>query len=69
MLKERNLAINALKENLSVAQNRMKKMADLKRRELKFAVGEEVYLKRRPYRQRSLARKNVKNLLRSIWTL
>lgn len=40
MLKERDLAINALKENLSVAQNRMMKMADLKRREMKFKVGE-----------------------------
>ena len=33
MLKERDLALDALKENLSVAQNRMKKMGDTKRRE------------------------------------
>ena len=44
LLKEIDLAINALKENLCVAYNQMKKMADLKRRELKFKVGEEVYL-------------------------
>lgn len=36
MLKERELTINALKENLSVAENRMNKMADLKRKEMKF---------------------------------
>ena len=51
MLKERDLAINALKENLCVAQNKMKKMADQKGRELKFKVGDEVYLKLRPCRQ------------------
>ncbi|KAA0040486.1 Retrotransposable element Tf2 [Cucumis melo var. makuwa] len=61
-LKARDLAINALKQNLFVAQNRMKKMANLKRKELKLRVGEEVYLKLRPYRQRSLARKRSKKL-------
>ena len=62
MLKERDLALNMLKENLNVAHNRMKKMADTKRRELKFKVGDEVYLKLRPYRQRSLARKRCEKL-------
>ena len=62
MLKERDLALIALKENLNVAQNRMKKMADSKRRELKFKVGDEVYLKLRPYRQHSLARKRSEKL-------
>ena len=62
MLKERDLALNALKENLSIAQNRMKKMADTKRRELKFKVGDEVYLKLKPYRQRSLACKRSEKL-------
>lgn len=38
MLKEKDLAINALKENLCLAQNKMKKMIDIKRRELKFKV-------------------------------
>ncbi|KAA0057186.1 Transposon Ty3-G Gag-Pol polyprotein [Cucumis melo var. makuwa] len=62
MLKERDLAISALKENLTIAQNRMKKFADSKRRELKFKVGDEVYLKLRPYRQRSLAKKRAEKL-------
>lgn len=50
-LKERYMIINALKENLVIAQNRMKKQADLRWRELNFQVGEEVYLKLRPYQQ------------------
>ena len=62
MLKERDLAINALKRNLCIAQNRMKKMADRNRRELKLKIGDEVYLKLRPYRQRSLARKKCEKL-------
>ena len=62
MLKERDLALNALEENLCIAQNRMKKMADRNRRELKFKIGDEVYLKLRPYRQRSLARKKCEKL-------
>lgn len=45
-----------------VAQNRMKKHADLHRRELEFQVGDEVFLKLRPYRQRSLARKHCEKL-------
>jgi len=40
----------------------MKKMADLKRRELKFKVGDEVFLKLRPYRQHSLAKKRSEKL-------
>ena len=37
-------------------------MADTKRRELKFKVEYEVYLKLRPYRQRSLAQKKSEKL-------
>ncbi|TYK23013.1 disease resistance protein [Cucumis melo var. makuwa] len=61
LLKERDLVISALKENLLIAQNRMKKQADLHRRELKFRV-DDVYLKLRPYRQRSLTRKRCEKL-------
>ena len=43
LLKARDLAINTLKENLCVAQNRMKKIADLKRRELKNLKWETRY--------------------------
>ena len=37
-------------------------MSDRKRKELKFKVGDEVYLKLRPYRQCSLARKKWEKL-------
>ena len=47
---------------MNIAQNWMKKMADTKRRELKFKVEYEVYLKLRPYRQRSLAQKKSEKL-------
>lgn len=40
----------------------MKRQVDLHRRELNFQVGDEVFLKLRPYRQRSLARKHCEKL-------
>ena len=54
--------INALNENLVKVQNRMKKQIDLHRRELKFEVGDEVYLMLRLYRQHFLARKRGEKL-------
>lgn len=42
--------IQQLKNNLVVAQNRMKKYADTKRVERSFQVGDPVYLKMAPYR-------------------
>lgn len=62
LLQERDLIINTLKENLVIAKNRMKKHADLHRRELKSQVSDEVFLKLRPYHQRSLARKRCEKL-------
>ena len=49
-LEERD-EILQLKYNLERAQHRMKKQADLKRRDYSFNVGDWVYLKLRPYRQ------------------
>lgn len=59
---DRDLALNTLREYLVIAHNRMKKQADSQRQELTFKVGDEVFLKLRPYRQRSLARKKYKKL-------
>lgn len=48
-LVERDLALLIIKEQLRLAQERMKKYADKKRRDLEFRVGDQVYLKLRPY--------------------
>lgn len=55
-LMERDRALLALKEQLKRAQDRMKQYAGRSRCEVQFEVGEEVFLKLRPYRQRSLAK-------------
>ncbi|KAL5555887.1 hypothetical protein UlMin_038123 [Ulmus minor] len=56
-LRLRNQCLDLLKENLEKSQNRMKQYADSHRRELQFQQGDQVWLKLRPYRLRSLARK------------
>lgn len=48
-----------LKNWLSEAQERMRRYADLKRREREFKVGEYVYLKLKPYKQPSLRKSKV----------
>ena len=42
--------MGALKEHLRIAQEKMKKYTDLKRREVEYQVGDMVFLKIRPYR-------------------
>lgn len=59
LLKERDLVISALKENLVVAHNQMKKKINLHGWEMKLKTGDEVYLK---LRQRYLARKRSEKL-------
>ncbi|XP_023644452.1 uncharacterized protein LOC111832374 [Capsella rubella] len=56
-LKERDAALALIKSHLHKAQHRMKKKADEHRREVEFAVGDMVFLKMRPYRRKSLARR------------
>ena len=56
-LQERNQVLEELKAQLERAQSRMKNQADKHRRDIEFAVGESVYLKLKPYRFKSLARK------------
>lgn len=62
LLIDQDMTINALKDNLVVVQNQMKKQADLHHREWNFQVGDKVHLKLRPYLQRSLTRKNCEKL-------
>ncbi|PNX92555.1 retrotransposon-related protein, partial [Trifolium pratense] len=56
-LSERDEALNQLKAHLLRAQQQMKKYADKKRREVKFNIGDWVFLKLRPHRQVSVARR------------
>lgn len=60
-IQERMHMMTALKDNLRIAQQRMKHYADKNMSERSFAVGDWVYLKLQPYRQVTMAvRKNVK---------
>ncbi|GKD54288.1 hypothetical protein Tco_1287675, partial [Tanacetum coccineum] len=51
---KRDALLAQLKINLGRAKARMKKYADKKRRELLFSIGDYVFVKLQPYRQRSV---------------
>ena len=59
---KRDDMLKILKDNLLRAQSRMKAQADSKRRELQFNVGDLVFLRIQPYRQRSLAKRRYEKL-------
>ncbi|CAH9099513.1 unnamed protein product [Cuscuta epithymum] len=54
---ERNEMIKELKQNLAMAQNRMKQQADKNRRDVQLEVGDRVFLKIQPYKMKSLAKR------------
>lgn len=59
---ERDAVLDDIKAQLLRAQHRMKKYADMHRREVEFHEGERVYLKLQPYRQQSLTRRKCEKL-------
>lgn len=54
--------IQLLKFHLLRAQNRMRQLANKKRSDRSFSVGDFVFLKLQPYKQHSVARRPVHNL-------
>jgi hypothetical protein len=55
LVEHRELHLKSLKQHLAAAQNRMKTMADRKRSNLQFQVGDMVLLKLQLYTQSSVA--------------
>lgn len=53
-LMTRDELLQQLKINLASSVNRMKQMADLKRRDISFDIGKQVLLKLHPYRQQTV---------------
>ena len=62
LLVECNAMLVDIKQHLIHAQQLMKKNSDKHRRDVDFKVGDMVYLKLRPYRQQSLARRVCQKL-------
>ena len=62
MLQDRDAVLDDLQVNLVRAQQRMKYFADKNRTEVEFQVGDEVFLKLQPYRQKSLAKRPFEKL-------
>lgn len=61
-LVQRDELLRDLKTHLQTAINRMKQVADAKRRDVTFAVGDWVFLRLQPYRQHSIFRKTSQKL-------
>ena len=55
VIKNRELHLQSINQNLARAQNRMKLMADRKRTDCHFSVGDQVLLKLQPYTQSTVA--------------
>ncbi|XP_054791233.1 uncharacterized protein LOC129296671 [Prosopis cineraria] len=53
----RNQIISLLRDNLAKAQSKMKEQANKHRRDVQFNVGDFVYVKLRPYRLKTLAKR------------
>ena len=61
-LQERDVVLESLKQNLLRAQEIMKAQADKERRDVVLNVGDMVYLKLQPYRQKTVARRFCQKL-------
>ena len=68
-LQERDATLTLLREHLHRAQQTIKDRADKSRRDIAFAVGDLVFVKLRPYKQRSLARRMNEKLCARFYGL
>ncbi|GJX11480.1 retrotransposon gag domain, retroviral aspartyl protease [Tanacetum coccineum] len=59
---DRDDMLKLIRHNLHKAQDRMRQQANSKRRDISFEVGDYVFLKIQPYRQRSLAKRRYEKL-------
>lgn len=62
MLEDRDAILDDLRMNLLRAQQKMQLQANKHRRDVEYRVGDMVFLKLRPYRQQSLARRKYEKL-------
>jgi hypothetical protein len=62
-LTTREAILHTLKENLVMAQNRMKQQADQGHSECQFAEGDQVFLRLQPYKQTSLKAEHCQKLV------
>ena len=62
-IKHQQQVLQLLKDNLVLAQNRMKQQADQHRSERSFDVGDWVFLRLQPYKQMSLKQAKKDNKL------
>ncbi|KAH9752935.1 hypothetical protein KPL71_014903 [Citrus sinensis] len=63
LMEDRDAILDDLRMQLLRAQQRMKLQADQKRHHVEFNAGDLVFLKLRPYRQRSLAQRKFEKLV------
>ena len=61
--------LRTLKENLVMAQNRMKQQADQGRSECQFVEGDQVFLRLQPYKQTSLKAEVSEASPQILWPL
>ncbi|KAD5508936.1 hypothetical protein E3N88_16639 [Mikania micrantha] len=61
-LLDRDDMLKLLRDNLMKAQDRMRNQANTKRRDVSFDVGDYVFLRLQPYRQRSLSKRRFEKL-------